>query len=178
MLEVVVCCWHMAISWSTQGTKQCSRGFYWSFLSRSFRSLLIKVFDSLPTVSVLLYLVFVDSSSFFWAWKEVELIKLGFLQFLCAFVGFFFCPNSPSCYISFEFLPSLCPASSNIIYAVLFPISPHHHPGQAHWYSKAPCLHTAPCLQLRWEVLQWCGFKVQIWISQPVALAWLFIVCY
>lgn len=172
----MVCCWHIAISWSTQTveTKQYSPVFYWSFLSRSFRSLLINVFDNLPTASVLLYPVFVDSSGFSWAWKEVELIKLGFLQFSCAFVGFF--PVQIH-------LNAVSPLSSCLPYAHLFPTSsmlfyslyPHTTiVAKDTDITKTQCLGTTPCLLLRWEVLQWCGFKLQIWISQPVALPWFF----
>lgn len=95
------------------------------FSSRSFGSVFINVFDNSPTTdcSVLLYPVFVDSTSLFWvcyvkitqvASKEVELIKLGFLQFLCAF-GFF------SLHIH---LNGISPLSSCLPYAQLSPTSP------------------------------------------------------
>lgn len=68
----------------------------------------------------------------------------------------------------------LLPTSSKIYYS-LYP----HTTILAEYtdITKTQCLDITACLLLRWEVLQWCGFKLQIWVSQPIALPWLFFVC-
>lgn len=135
------------------------------FSSWSFGSVFIDVFDNSPTTdcSVLLYPVFVDSSSLFWvcyvkitqvASKEVELIKLGFLQFLCAF-GFFSLRIHLNGISPSEFLPSLCPAFSYITYAVLLPMSLWPPP----WPSIL-------CLYIPWlyEIISEVRSNIMLWI--------------
>lgn len=148
-------------------------GFFLNFPSGSFRSLDQCIwqfaYSKCAVVSCICgeFKLFLDMK-----WSRTH--KTVFLQFLCAFVGFLLSKFTLMLYLLWV-LAFPVPSFFYIICAVL-PISLHHNPGWEHCYYQGPVLWYYSCLLLRWGILQWCGLKLQIWISQPVALAWLFIV--